>query len=136
MNDLHEEAVRLQNIADQAIEGGDALGAYVYLHQLEKIVGEAKKQIQDAAIEERERYGRKEEITRHGFVVTIMETSRYSFSDPEIDRLKALVKSREDLAKKALQLAEGGHPFFDQNGEVIPPAERKFITTIKTELKR
>ena len=50
MNDLHEEAVRLQTIADQAIEGGDALGAYVYLHQLEKIVGEAKKQIQDAAI--------------------------------------------------------------------------------------
>ena len=77
MNDLHTEAIRFQNIADQALENGDALGAYVYLHQLEKIVGEAKKQIQDAAIEERERFGRKEEITRHGFLVSIMETSRF-----------------------------------------------------------
>lgn len=136
MEDLEKEAAHFQNVAETALKYGGALEAYVYLHQVEKIVNEAKKQVQEAAIEERETYDRREEVTSQGFAVSIMETSRYSYNDPEIDRLKALVKTRENLAKKALQFSESGNTFYDENGEIIPPAERKYITTLKVELKK
>ena len=136
MNDLYADTQRFTDMAAQALEDGDALGTYVYLHLLEKAVGEAKKMVQDAAIEERERYDRKAEILRHGVVVSVMETSRFSYDDPEIDRLKILIKAREEKCKNAYTFASKGSVFIDENGEEIPPAEKKSIVTLKTEYKK
>lgn len=123
----------LPQVVDEVYSGeASAMEAYAKLVTLERMVTEAKKSILDIAIDERELLG-KAEVVRAGYRISVVSTSRFTYNDPEIDRYKALIKSREILGKKAFNLEQSGKFMYDENGEVIPPAEQKTTVTIKCE---
>lgn len=118
------------------VEAGvmDPIKAYVAIYQLEKVIAEAKKALQVEAIAKREQYDAKEQIAVDGYKVSVVSTTRYSYNDPEIDRLQALVKSRQDLAKQAFAIEQKGGIFSDANGEVVPAAIPSYSAALKLEL--
>jgi hypothetical protein len=110
----------------------EASTLYAYLYELEKLVKEAKDEIQPLAFEEVEDYG------KHGmeygqYIMKAVQTTRWVYNDGEIDRLKALMKARQDLMKQSFKIMGG---LTDQYGEEIPPAEPRMSQSIKMEYKR
>lgn len=127
----------IESLRAQAEDGtANPIKAYIELYQMEKLIAEAKKAVTALAIEERDKYDRKEVIVQDGYKVSIVETTRYSFNDVEIDRYKALIKSREDLAKQAFAIGQKGGILTDENGEVIPSAIPSYSTSIKLEANK
>jgi len=116
------------------VQNGDASAMEVYanLVTLERMIAEAKKEVLNYAIDERELLG-KEDVIRAGYRISVVSTQRFTYDDPEIERHKALIKSREVLCKKAYQLDQNGQPMYDEDGVVITPATPKVTTTIKCE---
>lgn len=131
INQLQDHIQSLQADAEQGTTS--AIKTYIEIYQMEKLVAEAKKAVSALAIEERDRYDRKEVIVQDGYKVSIVETTRYSYNDVEIDRYKALIKSREDLAKQAFAIEQKGGILTDETGEVIPAAIPSYSTSIKLE---
>jgi len=107
------------------------LDLYTFLYQLEKVCKELKDEIIDEVIDEVDKYG-KDGCDHGGYKMTVNRTSRWTYNDDEIDRLKALMKARQDLMKQASRTPG----MTDQYGEVIPEAEQKTSTYIKMEYKR
>ena len=103
---------------------------YAFLHQLEKIAKEFKAEILDEIVDEVDKYG-KEGLQYGDYKMTVSRISRWSYTDEEIDRLKALMKARQDLMKQAAKTPG----MTDQYGEVIPEADLKTSTYIKMEYK-
>ena len=116
------------------VQNGDASAMEVYanLITLERMIAETKKEVLNYAIDERELLG-KEDVIRAGYRISVVSTQRFTYDDPEIERHKAIIKSREILCKKAYQLNMAGQPMYDEDGVVINPATPKVITTIKCE---
>lgn len=123
----------LFDAAEYAKDNGGALKLYVLLNNLERAAGAFKKDLLDAAIQEREMYDRREQVIRAGFEVSVVETTRWSYDDPEIERYKTLIKGREMLAKKA---AATGAAMSDENGVLVEPAISKTTTTITVKQPR
>lgn len=120
IGDIYEASMK-------AKDQGGALELYVLISNLEKAAGTFKKELLEAAIEERQRYDKREQIIRAGMEVSVMESTRWSFDDPEIERYKTLIKGRELLAKKA---ATTGASICDENGVLVEPGIAKTSTTI------
>lgn len=100
----------------------DSLDVYTMLHAVEKTAKELKKEIYDQCETDIMKYG-KETPERNGFKVELGSRKNWKYDDPEIDRLKALKKERQELAKKAYAMQQKGATMHDENGEVIEPAE-------------
>lgn len=126
VGDIYEASMK-------AKDQGGALELYVLLSSLEKAAGTFKKELLEAAIEERERYDKREQVIRAGMEVSVMQTTRWSYEDPEIDRYKTLIKGRELLAKKS---ATTGASICDENGVLVEPAIAKTSTTITVKQPR
>lgn len=123
----------LPQVVDE-VQNGDAsaMEAYAKLVTLERMIADAKKDILNYAIDERELLG-KEEVIRAGYKISVVSTQRFTYDDPEIDRYKALIKSREVLCKRAYKMENEGQYMYDKDGVVISPAIPKVSTTIKCE---
>ncbi len=117
------------------VEAGvmDPIKAYIAVYQLEKALADAKKALQVEAIAKREQYDAKEQIAVDGYKVSVVNTTRYTYNDTEIDRLQALVKSRQEMAKQAFAIEQKGGIFSDANGEVIPAAIPSYSAVLKLE---
>jgi hypothetical protein len=119
--------------ANEASNGfADALEVYTLLHTVEKVSKELKNEIFDEVQTAVSAYG-KESPERNGFRLSVSSRKQWSFSDPEIERLEALKKNRQELAKQAYSIVQKGGQFFDENGEIVPPAEFKESQFIKCE---
>jgi hypothetical protein len=109
--------------ANEAQEGlTDSLDVYTMLHTIEKLSGDLKKAIFEQVESEISKYG-KETPERNGFKLQIGRRKNWGYNDPELDRLKTLQKNRQEMAKQAYSMRSKGAEMYDENGEIIPPAE-------------
>lgn len=124
----------LENLTFQVTEGQvDPISAYIEVYTLNKLFEEARKEIVDHAIEKRSEIGDSEWM-QNGYKVSVVSSKRYNFKgDPEVERLEALLKSRQELMKKSRSLHENGNVFFDNNGEIVPPATVNTSVSLKLE---
>jgi hypothetical protein len=115
------------------IEQGDieAYPTYVELYEIEKVAKELREQITKYVMDEIQHAG-KDDLSYNGYNFKKVSTTMYSYKDEEVDRLKALLKGRQDMMKRSAEL--GG--LTDQYGEDVPMAEKKYRTYIKLEKKR
>lgn len=115
------------------IEQGDieAYPTYVELYEIEKVAKELREEITKYVMDEIQHAG-KDDLSYNGYNFKKVSTTMYSYKDEEVDRLKALLKGRQDMMKRSAEL--GG--LTDQYGEDVPMAEKKYRTYIKLEKKR
>jgi len=114
------------------VESGilDPVKAYVMAYEAEKMYGELRKDLMDQVLE---KISGNKDYTCGDYRVLESSRTTWKISDPEVERMKAIIKAREILAKKSFKASEAGEDFFDENGEIIPPAEPKYSTFIKLE---
>lgn len=116
----------LDNLSDRAfmVKTGEAkaLPLYADIHLIEKAIKDIKDEIKSQTIDEIGKYDKNDLPVFHGFVAGVSSRRTWKYNDPEIDRLKALQKQREGLAKEAYKLSQKGSVLHDENGEVIEPA--------------
>lgn len=118
----------LEQISFDVEEGKlDPVKAYIKIYELEKLAGEIRKAIQGQVIDKTT--GTKEYV-EGGYKVITQTRTNWSYKDDEIERLKALLKNRQSLMQKATHVEQ----MFDENGELVPPAEAKYTTYIKLEV--
>ena len=108
----------------------DSVKAYVIAYEAEKLWGEFKKTLIDTVLD---KIAGEKDYTYGDYRVLEASRTTWKFNDPEVERMKAIIKAREILAKKSFKASEHGEDFFDENGEIIPPAEPKYSTFIKLE---
>lgn len=122
--------------ANEASNGlSDSLDVYTMLHTIEKVTKELKSEIFGQVETDVNKYG-KETPERNGFRVKIGSRKSWSYTDNELERLKALQKNRQELMKKAYSIESKGGVMTDENGEVIPPAEFKESQFVICEVVR
>lgn len=126
---------KIKEIYDDCLDGyNDPIDSYIRLYELEKVVSEYKKKLSNIAIQKRESYNEKEWI-QNDYEVTIQNRKTWSYSnDLEYKRLKALLKERENLMKKAYEFNLQNQIFSDENGLIVEsatPSENKVITLKK-----
>jgi hypothetical protein len=114
------------------VENGilDPVKAYVMVYEAEKMYAELRKDLIDQVLE---KIAGEKDYTCGEYRVLEASRTTWKIDDPEVERMKAIIKAREILAKKAFKASERGEDFFDENGEIIPPAEPKYSTFIKLE---
>ena len=107
-----------------AVEEGNlsALDAYIQLHQIEKLAGEARKQIQAQAVTEAQREGK--QFTRMGFEVQCRAgAGRWDYKHiPDWEAKKFELSQLEEKAKWAFKSAEKGITPIDEDGVIVEPA--------------
>ena len=108
----------------------DSVKAYVIAYEAEKLWGEFRKTLIDSVLD---KISGDKDYTYGDYRVQESSRTTWKISDPEVERMKAIIKAREILAKKSFKASEAGEDFFDENGEIIPPAEPKYSTFIKLE---
>jgi hypothetical protein len=108
----------------------DSVKAYVIAYEAEKLWGEFRKTLIDTVLD---KITGEKDYTCGDYRVVESSRTTWKFNDSEAERMKALIKAREILAKKAFKASENGEDFYDENGEIIPPAEPKYSTFIKLE---
>jgi len=108
----------------------DSVKAYVIAYEAEKLWGEFRKTLMDTVLN---KIAGEKDYTCGEYRVLESSRTTWKIDDPEVERMKAIIKAREILAKKAFKASELGEDFFDENGEIIPPAEPKYSTFIKLE---
>ena len=108
-----------------AVEEGNlsALDAYIQLHQIEKLAGEARKQIQAQAVTEAQREGK--QFTRMGFEIQCRAgAGRWKFDHiPDWEAKKFELSQIEEKAKWAYKSAEKGITPIDDDGVIVEPAQ-------------
>lgn len=108
-----------------AVEEGNlsALDAYIQLHQIEKLAGEARKQIQAQAVTEAQREGK--QFTRMGFEVQCRAgAGRWKFDHiQDWEAKKFELAQLEEKAKWAFKSAEKGIIPIDDDGVIVEPAQ-------------
>lgn len=138
ISELHDTLDQLANIA-QAVEDGelDALKAFVWVKKIEDTAKEVKRDIQESAISEAEKYPEKT-FEAHGAKISkIAGKANYSFKHiaawTDAERRK---KEIETQAKQALQAAQQGRNIVDpETGELAETAEVKYSAdTISVKL--
>ena len=108
----------------------DSVKAYVIAYEAEKLWGEFRKTLIDSVLD---KISGDKDYTYGDYRVQESSRTTWKISDPEVERMKAIIKAREILAKKSFKASEAGEDFFDENGEIITPAEPKYSTFIKLE---
>ena len=108
----------------------DPVKAYVIAYEAEKLWGEFRKTLIDTVLD---KIAGEKDYTCGDYRVLESSRTTWKFNDPEVERMKAIIKTREILAKKSFKASELGEDFHDENGEIIPPAEPKYSTFIKLE---
>ena len=108
----------------------DPVKAYVIAYEAEKMYGDLRKDLMDQVLD---KITGEKDYTCGDYRVVEASRTTWKFNDSEAERMKALIKAREILAKKAFKASENGEDFYDENGEIIPPAEPKYSTFIKLE---
>ena len=107
-----------------AVEEGNlsALDAYIQLHQIEKLAGEARKQIQAQAVTEAQREGK--QFTRMGFEVQCRAgAGRWDYKHiPDWEAKKFELSQIEEKAKWAFKSAEKGITPIDDDGVIVEAA--------------
>lgn len=107
-----------------AVEEGNlsALDAYIQLHQIEKLAGEARKQIQAQAVTEAQREGK--QFTRMGFEIQCRAgAGRWDYKHiPDWEAKKFELLQIEEKAKWAFKSAEKGITPIDEDGVIVEPA--------------
>lgn len=128
---LTQEATdRATSVIEKAQE--DSLEVWANARRQEYYFKTLAKNLEESALEERERYGEKR-LELYGATFEIGQTGdRLDYDkDPEISRLKALIKSRELLVKQASK--NPNTALFDEDGAQVEPVPVK--TYSKTTLK-
>lgn len=107
-----------------AVDNGNlsALDAYIQLHQIEKLAGEARKQIQAQAVTEAQREGK--QFTRMGFEIQCRSgAGRWDYKHIQQWEAKKFELSQlEEKAKWAFKSAEKGITPIDDDGVIIEAA--------------
>lgn len=111
----------------------DPVKAYIEVYEAEKLLKELRQELQNPVMD---KISADKEYTCGGYKVSTQSRTTWKFNDPEIDRLKTLIKSREMQAKRAYKLLESDNVFTDENGEIVPPADAKTTNFIKLEVIR
>lgn len=118
----------LEQLAFDVEEGKlDPVKAYIKIYEIEKIASDIRKTLQGSVIEKTT--GTKEYV-EGGYKVTTMTRTNWTYKDDEVERLKALLKNRQTLMQKAVHVNQ----MYDDNGELVPPAEAKYSTYVKLEV--
>tara|TARA_Y100001937_G_C7002670_1_gene277209 strand:- start:106 stop:531 length:426 start_codon:yes stop_codon:yes gene_type:complete len=115
------------------VEDGNlnAIKGYIELYEMEKIIGELRKEIGGLALDAREMIGEKVWV-QEGYEVSAVTTTRFKYPDDDtMSRHKLAIKAREDNMKQAYYSSRNGRDFFDEYGEIVEPA----IPTTTTYLK-
>jgi hypothetical protein len=124
---------QLSTLTHEAQQGlSDPLYVYTLLYNIEKVAGEYKRELFEQVESKVSAYG-KEQPEVNGYRLSISSRKNWKYSDPEIERLESLAKSRKQLCQKAYAMQSKGGVFTDENGEIIPPAEFTETTFIKAE---
>lgn len=119
-----------ENVEDGKL---DPVKAYIEVYEAEKLLKELRQELQNPVMD---KISADKEYTCGGYKVSTQSRTSWKFNDPEIDRLKTLIKSRELQGKRAFKLLESDNVFTDENGEIVPPAESKTTNFIKLEVIR
>lgn len=124
----------LYEITESAKEGlTDPINAYIELYEIEKAVAELRKEIADLALDKRTSIPDREWI-QSNYKVSVVSTSRYSYPyDVELEKYKMAIKNRQGAMIQASIANRKGQDFYDEYGELIPPAESKTSTYLKLE---
>lgn len=122
------------NLTKQVEEGHkDPIKVYIELYEMEKIVSELRKEVSDLALDKRTSVGDKEYI-QNGYKVSVVSTTRFTYPyDTELERFKMATKNRQEAMKQSFYANKNGRDFYDEYGEVIPPAKSKTTTYLKLE---
>jgi|19_taG_2_1085344.scaffolds.fasta_scaffold01832_15 hypothetical protein len=125
----HQDFLSIEERVDEGLM--NPMEAYALLYSQSKLLSQVLNRIKDIAIDERQKYGEKEELVYHGFDVQLTGRSNYSYKhDEEWQGIETSKKERENLMKKALQMNEQNKQLV-VHGEVIPPAESSYTTSLK-----
>jgi hypothetical protein len=119
-----------ENVEDGKL---DPVKAYIEVYEAEKLLKELRQELQNPVMN---KISADREYTCGGYKVSTQSRTSWKFNDPEIDRLKTLIKSREIQGKRAFKHLESDNVFTDENGEIVPPAECKTTNFIKLEVIR
>ena len=124
----------LYQITEDAKEGViDPIKAYIELYEIEKAVAELRKEISDLALDKRISIPDKDWV-QNGYKVSAVSTSRFSYPyDTDLERHKLAISNRQKAMKQAYYASRKGQDFYDEYGEVVPPAESTTTTYIKLE---
>lgn len=118
-------------LSEEVEEGKlDPVKAYVMAYEAERLWGEFRKEVMNDVLD---KIAGEKDYTCGDYKVLESSRTTWKYTDPEVERMKAIIKTREILAKKSYKAYEQGEDFFDENGEIIPPAEPKTTTFIKLE---
>lgn len=126
----------IEKIADtviQRVEEGldNPLELYIQLKALEIATEKIKEAIKEKAKSEASKYGKGEYFKGAGLSIRPYKLLDYS-KDPIISTLQSQIASRQDILKKAKEMAEKGLQMVDNNGEVIPVIPYKVNTDTLT----
>ena len=128
INVLPSKSEEVRSFADQIINEVKAgnvnpLELKAQMKWIEKALEQIDKGIKDDWQKEADKYGKSFEFK--GFQVDAVETGiRYVFNDPELDKLKQMVKDRENMLKA---LREPLNVFDEATGEtstLYPPVKK------------
>lgn len=133
LDDLHEPKSNLSEIdlfrnihemVNRVNEGYEnELRAYIFFTEAEKAFKEAKENIVEAAIWERQKYNEKT-LEIFGKKISFSQSGRYDYSNSEEHKkLQSKLKDIEENMKAALAAAQKGKSIFDpETGETMPIA--------------
>ncbi|MEQ9091834.1 MAG: hypothetical protein RIE52_12130 [Balneola sp.] len=125
----HQDFLSIEERVDEGFL--NPMEAYSMLYNQKKLFDQVLNRVKEMAIEERQKYGEKEELVYQGYDVQLSGRTNYSYKhDEEWQGLEASKKERESLMKKSLSMNEQNKQLV-VHGEVIPPAEASFTTSIK-----
>jgi hypothetical protein len=124
----------LFKITEDAKEGlTDPIKAYIELYEIEKAVAELRKEISDLALDKRTSIPDKDWV-QNGYKVSTVSTSRFSYPfDTDLERHKLAISNRQRSMKQSYYASRKGQDFYDEFGELVPPAEQKTTTYLKLE---
>ena len=133
---MKEQIVDYVNQLFSKVDSGEmkAGAAYSELYQIEKAVQATRKEITDSVLSELDKYDKRDLPVYDGFRLTVASRAVWKYRDPQLDRLKQLAKEREKAMQSAAAFnLKHSELMVDENGEIIPPAEKSNTTYIKME---
>lgn len=116
----------------QKVKDGEknVLDVFPLIYEMKKSFSELESELKEYVIQEREKYDKKESVVKHGYEISVMTRTSYSFShDEHWEAINQARKNRETMLKKAFKMNEKNQTLTDpETGEIVPPAEVKTKT--------
>lgn len=112
---------RALELVNRMKENSSSLQSYVILKDVAEVVGQAMEVLKDDAIAQFQPEGREKHMTLYGVKITTPRDVRYDYDhDSEVQRLKTLLKARQDFLKN-LPPQGSADP---ETGEITMPAKK------------